>query len=174
MFISVIRSVKTSIFIAVLTLTTLASPALAQRSTSTASTASIGEITALGVADTYYLTYGQSASALFSVGRNWIQALFGINQSRSAFSFGVGGAYKFTIAGDRRTGFHVGPGFTVGTVHKDFAFTIHGMFGGHFTIFERLILSVDAGPIFEVIDGDADFRLRPMGNALGLSLHYIL
>jgi hypothetical protein len=32
---------------------------------------------------------------------------------------------------------------------------------------------VDAGPIVTVVDGDAEFRIRPAGELLGLGIHYL-
>lgn len=132
---------------------------------------------ALGFADTTYIAGGQSASALFSSNDDWLQTIFTINGTRGNFYFAVGGIYKFTIAGNARAGFHVGPGVTLGTVPtgtgSEFGFSLVGLAGGHFTLFERLILSVDGGPQLSVVDGNTDFRLKPMGELLGLSVHYL-
>lgn len=132
---------------------------------------------ALGFADTSYIAGGQSASALFSNNNDWLQTIFTINGTRGNFYFAVGGIYKFTVAGNARAGFHVGPGVTLGTVptgtESKFGFSLVGLAGGHFTLFERLILSVDGGPQLSVVDGNTDFRLKPMGELLGLSVHYL-
>lgn len=128
---------------------------------------------AFGYADTQYIANTQAASVLFASGKDWIQAFLGVQNTRGNFDFGLGGMYKFTLSGDRRAGFHLGPGFAVGTVGDDFAFSIYGMVGAHFTLFERLLLSVDGGPMLSVIDGDANFRMRAMGETLGLGIHYL-
>jgi hypothetical protein len=133
--------------------------------------------TALGVADTTYLTNGQSMSALFSNNADWIQAYFGVNDTSGGFHFGLGGAYKFTIAGTGAAGIHVGPGLSLGNMatgngNKIF-FTIQGLVGGHITVLDRLILGVDGGPILAIVDGDTSFRLKPTGQILGLSVHYL-
>lgn len=134
-------------------------------------------MTAMGVADTSHVSTGQALSAMFSFNKNWLQTYMAIESTQGAFTFGLGAIYKFTVAGDAKTGFHVGPGFSVGTVpvsgKSKFAFSIFGMAGGHFTIFDRLILSVDAGPMVSVVDGDANFRMKPMGELLGLGVHYL-
>jgi hypothetical protein len=148
--------------------------------------ASSGSLTALGFADTSNISVGQSLSAMFSINQNWLQTFLTITQTKDAFTFGLGGIYKFTVAGDRHMGFHVGPGFAVGTVPASsvagatsgtsktkFAFSIYGLAGAHYTIFDRLILSVDGGPMVNVIDGTADFSMKPMGQLLGLGLHYL-
>lgn len=142
------------------------------------SVAQVGSTKALGVADTSNVSTGQSLSALFSTaGGDWIQALLGVESTRGSFVFGLGGIYKFTVAGNARTGFHVGPGATIGTVavggKSKFAFGFSGLAGGHFTLFDRLMLSVDGGPMLAVVDGDANFALKPMGTLLGLSVHYL-
>jgi hypothetical protein len=135
-----------------------------------------GSLTAMGVADTSNISTGQSLSAMFSFNRNWLQTYMTIDRTQGTFVFGLGGIYKFTVAGDARMGFHVGPGFSVGTVpvsgKSKFAFSLFGMAGGHFTLFDRLILSVDGGPMVNVVDGDANFSMKPMGETLGLGIHY--
>ncbi len=132
---------------------------------------------ALGFSDTSTFAGGQSVSALFSSGRDWIQAFLTVPSTRGGFQFGAGGAYKFTIAGNQRAGFHVGPALVLGTVsvlgQSKFAFSLGGAVGAHYTLVERLILSVDGGPMISVVDGDVNFRLSPFGEFLGLSLHYL-
>jgi hypothetical protein len=133
--------------------------------------------TAVGVADTSNFMAGQSVSALFSNNNDWIQAMMNLRSVSGDVEFSVGGAYKFTVAGTNRAGFHIGPGLSLGTVaaggESNFAFAIVGMFGGHYTLFERLLLSVDGGPILSVVDGNVDFGIAPMGTLLGLSIHYL-
>ena len=136
--------------------------------------------TALGVADTGNFMTGQSLSALFSINNDWIQANLAIEGVNSNFVFSVGGAYKFTVAGNNRAGFHVGPGISLGTQAlatgrggTKFGFAVVGMFGGHYTLFERLLLSVDGGPILTVVDGTVDFQVKPMGSLLGVGIHYL-
>lgn len=133
--------------------------------------------TAVGVADTSTFMTGQSISALFSNNKDWIQAMMNVQGVKGSFRFSVGGAYKFTVAGTERAGFHIGPGLALGTTGtangSKFFFSLVGMFGGHYTLFERLILSVDGGPVLGVVDGDVDFGVKPMGELLGLSVHYL-
>jgi hypothetical protein len=134
--------------------------------------------TAVGVADTANFMGTQSASALFSNNNDWIQAMLNIQGVSGSFRFSVGGAYKFTVAGNNRAGFHIGPGLALGTASdgaggSNFGFAVVGMFGGHYTLFERLLLAVDAGPILTINDGNVDFGIAPMGNLLGLSVHYL-
>lgn len=132
---------------------------------------------AFGFTDSSNLLNGQSASALFGGTTDWIHVMLAINKTLGAFEFGVGGIYKFTVLGDRRTGFHMGPGVSVGTVavggKSKFGFSISGLAGAHWTIFDRMIVSVDGGPAVAVVDGDANFSFRPIGDLLGLSLHYL-
>ena len=128
---------------------------------------------AVGVSDTSHVTNAESATAFFSMGRDWLQTYLGVYQTKGNFDFAVGGAYKFTLAGTRATGFHVGPGFTVGTVNDDFAWAIFGAAGGHFTFAEHLLLSVDAGPMVTHTKNNTNFRLRPIGQLLGLTVAYV-
>ena len=128
---------------------------------------------ALGVADTQTITGGESATALFAVGENWVQPYLGLYQTKGAFSFAVGGAYKITVAGKRTTGFHVGPGFAVGTQADDFAFSIFGAAGGHFTFNDHLFFSVDAGPMITHTKNNTNFLIRGFGPMLGLTIAYI-
>jgi len=132
---------------------------------------------AFGFTDSSNFLTGQSASALFGGDTDWIHVMLSVNRTLGTFEFGVGGIYKFTVAGDRRAGFHVGPGVSVGTVavgaKSEFGFGIAGVAGGHWTLFDRLIVSVDGGPALGVVDGNANFSLKPLGEILGLSLHYL-
>jgi hypothetical protein len=128
---------------------------------------------AIGVADTDTIAGGESLTGLFSMGDNWLQAYLGIFTTKTNFDFAVGGAYKLTISGTRATGFHVGPGFTVGTVGDEFAFAIFGACGGHFTLADRLLVSVDGGPMVTHTKNNTNFRLRGFGPYLGLTLAYV-
>lgn len=134
-------------------------------------------LTAVGVVDTSNVSTGQSLSAMFSIDRNWLQTFMTIDRTQRTFIFGLGGIYKFTVAGDLKTGFHVGPGISLGTTpvagRSKFAFGVFGLAGAHFTLFERLMLSVDGGPMLNVVTGDADFRMKPLGETLGLGIHYL-
>lgn len=138
-----------------------------------ASPAKAANLTALGMADTTVIAGGQSLSAMFSTTSDWIQVLLGVHQTKGNFDFAVGGIYKFTVIGNRANGFHVGPGATIGTYGGDFAFTVMGAAGGHFTLFERLMLSVDGGPMYVHTEAAKNFRMKPMGEILGLSVHYV-
>ncbi len=128
---------------------------------------------AVGVADTNSVSGGESVSAMFSSKSNWIQAYLAVYSTKVNFDFAIGGAYKFTLAGTRSTGFHIGPGFTVGTVADDFAFAIFGAAGGHFSITDHFMFSVDAGPMITHTKNNTNFRLRPLGQLLGLSAFYV-
>jgi len=129
--------------------------------------------TGLGMSDTTIVSGGQSLSALFSTSSDWIQVLAGVHQTKGNFDFSVGGMYKFTVIGNRNTGFHVGPGFTIGTFGGQFAFTVFGALGAHFTLFEHLMLSIDGGPMYVHTDAAKNFRMKPIGDTLGLSIHYV-
>ena len=127
----------------------------------------------IGVADTQTVTTGESATALIGMGDDWLQTYLGVYQTKGAFSFAIGGAYKFTVAGTRSTGFHIGPGFTAGTVADDFAFSIFGAAGGHFTFNEHLFFSIDAGPMVTHTKNNTNFVVRGFGPVLGLTIAYI-
>ncbi len=139
-----------------------------------ASFSSGGEsVKAVGVADTTVVAGGQTLSAMFSSGRDWIQAYLGFFQTKGVVDFAGGGAYKFTLAGTRALGFHAGPGVMLGTFADDFAFSFFGAAGGHFTVVDRLLFSVDAGPMVTHTANNTNFRLRPLGALLGLSVFYV-
>lgn len=131
---------------------------------------------AIGVADTTNIIQGQSLSLLFPMNKDSLQTFLGLHRTHGMFEFGAGGAYKVTLHGDRRTGLHFGPGLSVGTASRGpktkFAFSAFGLVGGHHTLFERLIVSVDGGPIMTVLNGDVDLGIKPAGNMLGLAIHY--
>lgn len=130
-------------------------------------------LVAVGVAATDTITNGESATLLFSNHQDWIQTYLAVYTTKGNFDFAIGGAYKFTVAGTRGVGFHVGPGFTVGTVGNEFAFSIFGAAGGHFTFAEHFYLSVDAGPMVTHTKDNTNFRLRGLGNYLGMTIAYI-
>ncbi len=127
----------------------------------------------LGMADTTTISGGQSLSAIFSTGNDWIHTFLGVHQTKGKFDFGAGGGYKFTVIGTRATGFHVGPLASLGTVGGDFAFSIVGAAGAHFTLFEKMMLSVDGGPMYVHTQAAKNFRMKPIGELLGLSIHYL-
>lgn len=130
----------------------------------------------LGVWSSDFVTNGDSISALVSSGDNWIQPFFSVAGTAGAFEFNIGATYRVTVAGNARSGFHFAPGFAVGTVNQGgskFAFSFMGLFGAHYAVFDRLILSFDGGPILSSVDGDLNFKIRPAGSVLGLSFHYL-
>ncbi len=141
--------------------------------TAALSTSSAHATTGLGMADTATITGGQSLSALFSTERDWIQVIAGIHQTKTNFDFGVGGFYKMTIIGTQKTGFHFAPGATLGTVAGDFAFTVVAGLGAHFTLFDNMMLAVDGGPMYVHTQAAKNFRMKPIGELLGLSIHYL-
>lgn len=116
---------------------------------------------------------GDNLSALYSVNEDWAQAFFGIYHTNDSFSFSIGGAYKFTVMGDKNAGLHIGPGLAMGTVNDKFLFSAYGLAGFHYAILDRLMVSVDGGPILNLVDDEVDFSLQPAGNLLGLSVHYL-
>lgn len=129
--------------------------------------------TGLGFADTSTIAGGQSLSALFNVNDNWIQGFLGVHQTKGNFDFAVGGGYKLTVIGNRNTGFHVGPMASIGTFGGDFAFTIMAGAGAHFTLFDKMMLSFDGGPMYVHTQAAKNFRMKPMGELLGMSVHYL-
>lgn len=171
---------------------TLSTAAFAgERHLSSTTAAAGAKPVAVGVSDTTNLTGGQSVSVMFATDKDWIHTFLGVNHSQGSFSFGAGGIYKFTVHGNRAMGFHVGPGLAVGTVSvggssvnvsgstvtvessTKFGFSILGDVGAHYALFDRLVLSLDGGPIFSVVDGEFNFMLKPIGEVLGLSVHYL-
>ncbi|MDN5850548.1 MAG: hypothetical protein L0H63_13080 [Nitrococcus sp.] len=128
----------------------------------------------LGYFDSDNLTRrGDNLSALYSVNKDWAQAFFGVYNTNDGLSFSIGGAYKFTVLGDQKSGLHIGPGLAMGTVNDKFLFSAFGLAGFHYTVFDRVMLSVDGGPILTLVDDEVDFSLEPAGNLLGLSIHYL-
>lgn len=135
---------------------------------------------AIGFYDSSNLITGQSFSLLLSSKDHWFQTYFGVHRtSGGLFEAGLGLTYKFTIAGNRNTGLHLGPGVTIGSAqhgssnNEAFRLSLNGVFGAHFTLFEKLILSVDGGPNLIFLKGDESFNFRPAGGLLGLGIHYL-
>jgi hypothetical protein len=132
-----------------------------------------GQTIGVGVADTQSFAPGESATALFAIGSDWIQSYLGFYQTKGALTFSAGGNFKFTVAGSRHVGFHVGPGFFLGSVAGDFAYSIYGAAGGHYTLFDHLFFSVDAGPGITHTKDNTNFVLRGLGPVLGLTIAYL-
>lgn len=130
-------------------------------------------LTGLGMSDTTVIAGGQSLSAIFGIGEHQIQTILGVHQTKGNFDFAVGGFFRMPLIGTAKTGFHFGPGFTIGTFGGDFAFTVVAAFGAHFTIFENMMLSVDGGPMYVHTQAAKNFKLKPIGDTLGLSIHYM-
>lgn len=135
---------------------------------------------AIGLYDSSNLITGQSLSLMLSSKDHWFQTYIGVHRaSGGLFEAGLGVSYKFTIAGNRFTGLHLGPGITIGSAqhgtsnNESFRLSLNGIFGAHFTLFERLILSVDGGPNLVFLKGDESFTFRPAGALLGLGIHYL-
>ena len=128
---------------------------------------------AFGVMDASNISVGESLSGLFSVGQNWVQAMMGIYQTKGSFDFAVGGIFKFTVVGSNRNGFHVGPGLNLGSINDEFAWAFFGAAGGHFTIVDHMIFSVDAGPMLTHTKNNTNFRIRALGQLLGASVHFL-
>jgi|GEM_PF-7071980 len=131
-------------------------------------------LTGLGVSDTSVIAGGQSLSAIFGLpSGHQIQTVLGVHQTKGNFDFHVGGFYRMPLIGTAKTGFHFGPGFTIGTFGGDFAFTVVAAFGAHFTLMENMMLSVDAGPMYVHTQAAKNFKMKPIGELLGLSIHYM-
>lgn len=134
----------------------------------------------LGIYDSSYLITGQSLSLILSSKDHWFQVFLGVHRAGgSLFEAGIGASYKFTVAGDRSTGLHLGPGFSIGAAqngtanNETFRLGFFGLVGGHFTLFEKLMLSVDGGPNLVFLKGQESFTFRPAGAILGLGIHYL-
>ena len=66
-----------------------------------------------------------------------------------------------------------GPGISLGTSNDDFAWAVFGAGGGHFTIAEHMLFSVDAGPMLTHTKNNTNLRIRGIGSLLGASVHFI-
>lgn len=151
-------------------------------------TSSGGQGFAVGMTTFTALGGSGGLSALIPVGQNVIQTTLTMGTS-GGFSFGLGGLYKATVAGNSDTGFHVGgglglgvtstgsttiAGITVATGGTAFALSLGGVAGFHHELVANKIqVSFDAGPIITVTPGVA-FSIVPFSSLAGFSIHYFL
>ncbi|MCM2324426.1 MAG: hypothetical protein NDJ90_14300 [Oligoflexia bacterium] len=136
----------------------------------------------LGVASASQLTGAQSSlTGVMELDPNTtIQALLSM-PSTSPFEFSLGGLFKYTVAGSPNVGFHIGGGLTLGALSNPvtgdsaFALGIAGIGGLHFplTSSRQVMLHLDGGPAFSLIDGEADFAIGALSGLLGVSVLYM-
>jgi hypothetical protein len=120
-------------------------------------------------------------SAIFDVSPNGtLQPFFTIG-STSPFNFGMGAFYRHTLAGGHNLGFHAGGGLGFGSVNAGglaggkFFLVFNGMGGFHFTVPEvrNVVITLDGGPILQIVDGNTDFSIRGLSSAMGFGIHYL-
>jgi hypothetical protein len=108
-----------------------------------------------------------------------LQLLLGMGVGSSAAGTSVllssGLAFRYTLFGDRKLGFHAGAGTTLGT-NGNFGVEIMPLVGFHWMLLEHVAFHVDLGPNFFInaTPGAATFAftMASHGNPFGLSLHY--
>ena len=132
----------------------------------------VGAVSKLTGTDTALVAQFDFSSA------NSVQAFAGIGGT-SPFSFGLGGLFKRTIKTFSLGGFHLGGGLGLGSGQtlkgSAFFFSVAAIGGFHFSLpgVDRIQISVDAGPVLNVLDGTANLTLGGLSSALGLSLVYL-
>lgn len=134
----------------------------------------------LGLATSEKITGSPTAlTAMFDLrGDNWIQTYFSL-PSTSPFQFGIAGLFKHTILETMNAGIHIGGGLGIGTLPNgegghNFALAIDGVVGVHFAFpgASALRIDLDAGPSFQIVDGNTNFSIGALSPALGLSVLY--
>lgn len=111
--------------------------------------------------------------------KNAIQGFFSV-PTTSPFEFMVGGYFKHTLSESQNAGFHVGGGAGLGvlpsaTIGTGFAFMLQPIAGVHFNFSDipHVMFSIDGGPTFSVVDGNANFAIGGISSLLGLSIVYL-
>jgi hypothetical protein len=145
----------------------------------------------LGMA-TYSITglFGASLAGIMSFDpKNSLQPMFTIAHTAGSFQFDIGALFRHSMIQGTNTGFHIGGGFGLGTTpgtttttatgarttSNDLAVAISGVAGFKYTLpgTEDVILYADAGPVIQLVDGDADFHLSPFSGFFGATLVYL-
>ncbi len=109
--------------------------------------------------------------------KNWLQPIAFLDGTSPAI-FGIGALYKRVVASRGNAGFHLGGGFTMGSVIKSTGGTGLGAgiaaLGGFHVEFpgaEQIILQMDGGPVLTFGDR-TNFVINPFSGAFGLSAVY--
>lgn len=131
----------------------------------------------VGVATSSLLTVSSpSLSTWHRLGHDSVvQSYFNVSGTSPGLSLSAGGAYKLMVHQFRNTNLYLGGGAGLGLVVDDLYFSLAALGGFQFTIpsVSNLLISVDAGPAIQVIDGTANLIISAPG-VIGLSLHYLL
>jgi len=130
--------------------------------------ASMGEMTGTSAALTGLVEFDQ---------KNWLQPLAFLDGTSPAV-FGIGALYKRVVASRGNAGFHLGGGFTMGSVIKSAGGTGIGAgiaaIGGFHVEFpgaDQILLQLDGGPVLTFGDR-TNFIINPLSGAFGLSAVY--
>jgi len=95
----------------------------------------------------------------------------------SPFQFGVGALGKYTLIGNMQNGFHGGAGFHLGTLNVSssakFYINMVLVAGIHFMLTDKISISFDGGPQFQIINSSFNFAMSPFSAIMGMSAHYI-
>ncbi|MCM2277055.1 MAG: hypothetical protein NDJ89_03150 [Oligoflexia bacterium] len=158
--------------------------------------------TGLGLASAEAFT-GASSSLVALIRfdeKDAIQAYLSL-PSTSPFTFSVGGIYKHTVTETPQgAGLHLGGGLSLGTFSKTgvagidvsdlisaaggtgigsstgFALRLSGVAGLHFplAVASKVMVHLDGGPTFSLLDGNAGFEIGAHSMLLGVSVVYML
>lgn len=134
----------------------------------------------IGYASTLIFTgAASSVTGLIKINEtNAIQVFLSI-PTTSPFEFTAGGNYKYTVSGGSSAGFHVGGGFTLGSLSvgrgNGFALAVGPTAGIHFALpsVSRVQFHFDGGPVFSTVDGNSNFVLGSHSALLGASIIYM-
>lgn len=137
----------------------------------------------LGLAAVENLTLSSTAlTGVYQLSQeNLIQAFFAMDSTSPLGRFNLAGLFKHGLYGNEDIGIHVGAGAGIGnapspkTGQGSVAFTLVGIAGLHFPVpgAPRINVHLDGGPQLAIIDGNANFAIKALSPALGLSVFYL-
>jgi len=137
-----------------------------------------------GIASNSHLlrTSDTALSGLFLFGGKSAVQVFLVMQNSDPSEYGFAGAFKYTLIGKQKLGFHLGGAVGFGSYstgggknRKDNSFVRFGFLAGlHFTVANRVIIAADSG-LTIANDGDDDSQVYIGGHSdlWGVSLIYI-
>ncbi len=108
-----------------------------------------GSAWAIGLAssETLLMTNDTVISGVYNINDNMaVQGFFYYAKDATNDKNSLGALFKYTVAGNEMTGFHVGGGLAFGKTSSSYSFTnLQGVGGFHFRIHKRVSIHVDGG-----------------------------
>jgi hypothetical protein len=137
----------------------------------------------LGFSTPSKITGGDGAvTGWVPLSRNWgLQPYFTI-PATSPFELVAGAIAKYKIAenASHTAGFHIGGGTTLGDIAGGtnghvFGWSLDAVAGIHVQMpgASNVMIHLDGGPVFLLVDGNSNFAVDPISTALGLSVIYM-